>query len=750
MDLKSCTNFVNDNFENSEKKYAEKEVCSYLSEKLLIQSDTGDKNVKIEDDALNGLITNFSINENKNIHKMCHPTLTVNNEKESYYTNNYDNVHNNINNYIPDESNDNSTTMSSTERIKCVENYLENVAKENVKCDSNNSNNNNSSNNNSSNNNNSSRSSSNTYNKSNKSNKIIIENQKKEEENVMAITTTTVNDTVATTSVVTTINNANPSGHDKNEQGQEKQKEYIEKNELKHTVNNVNESTNSNSVVQENINDDRNKKEAHEKDTVEKDTVEKDTVEKDTVEKDTVEKDTVEKDTFEKDMVEKDMVEKDTVEKDTVEKDMVEKDMVEKDMVEKDMVEKDMVEKDTVEKDTVEKDTVEKDTVEMAEKRNVISLENLFDKSLLNNEDIQKNISSKNFYIIGEDILINITLIIDKLILELIDYYNKNKIIKHDEVIHFQSFWKILCKLLSNIYYYPHEKKYKIIKFSNNVIKDTFLINVKIFNLLKLLFEILNFNTEYGTNNEINGYTNNLTSSINDSKNNFHHTTNNINIDNNYEKQIWKFENVLTDKESILFEFVLSSVHIVMNIINENKKKNLKKNNKMKNINNNISPHHSPVNSPTETYHKNNYIHTNRYTIEQKKQLEYMINNTMPFNKKIPVIYEKDKKEKEALNDIRKLHYEKYHTNKKYAVPQNNTNHNKNEKHRFFSNIYNRNRSNKKTETINIDKDNKKNNFFKNNSFYNEQELNNKNKFKKGKKKIKNFFKKLFKPKTKI
>ncbi|SCM24889.1 conserved Plasmodium protein, unknown function [Plasmodium chabaudi adami] len=328
-------------------------------------------------------------------------------------------------------------------------------------------------------------------------------------------------------------------------------------------------------------------------------------------------------------------------------------------------------------------------------------LELISKKSLLENDKIKKNITSKNFYIIDEDMLANIIMIFDKIILKLLQFYKKNNFDSDKQIEHFHNFFKILYKLLSNISYHPKDEKYKTIKMCNNQIKKTFLTSDDIFNLVKLLFEILNFNTNYfNSDTEIV----NEQSQENATKTDNNKDGNNKIIDN----EVWKFENEFSDVEAILFEFVLSSINIIMAMINkkihssnnENEIKLSKKNDTdVKAVCN-----RDPINSSISNNNSNKILNNEA----KNKLIEKHVNNIMPTNNKLLGIRQKDIEEKNALNDIRKLHNEKF-------------------------NAYRNNDAYK-------DKNDKK----KSSLFSNKHE-HEKNSIKKGGKKIKSFFKNLFK-----
>ncbi|CAD2104452.1 conserved Plasmodium protein, unknown function [Plasmodium vinckei brucechwatti] len=331
-------------------------------------------------------------------------------------------------------------------------------------------------------------------------------------------------------------------------------------------------------------------------------------------------------------------------------------------------------------------------------------LELISKKSLLENDKIKKNISSKNFYIIDEDMLGNIIMIFDKIILKLIYFYKKNNFDSDKQIEHFHNFFKVLYKLLSNISYYPKDEKYKIIKMCNNQIKKTFLTSDDIFNLVKLLFEILSFNTNYFNNDtEIVNEQNKENAIKTDNNNN--KDSSNKNIDN----EVWKFENEFSDVESILFEFVLSSINIIMGMINKkihsSNNENEIKSNKKNDSDIKGAYNRDPIKKNSISNHNSNKILNNE---AKNKLIEKHVNNIMSTNSKLLGIRQKDIEEKNALNDIRKLHNEKFN-----AYRNNDGYKDKNEKKKssLFSNKY-------------------------------EHE---KNSIKKGGKKIKSFFKNLFK-----
>ncbi|GAW83463.1 hypothetical protein, conserved [Plasmodium gonderi] len=341
------------------------------------------------------------------------------------------------------------------------------------------------------------------------------------------------------------------------------------------------------------------------------------------------------------------------------------------------------------------------------EKQTSTMFEVLFRKSLLENDNIKRNISSKNFYIIGEDMLVNITIILDRIISELINHYRNKQFDATDQEEHFENFFKVLYKLLSNISYNSKEEKYKIIKFSNHQIKTSFSTNYEIFNLIKLLFEILNFNTSYCDSKVIMEYegTNSIPNEI-------------------IENMVWKFENIFSDKESILFEFVLSCVNIIMNMTNKKVPRIRMSNEKM------VS---SDYKTEQQTIPENEI--SKKYFEDPKKCLEKLSNNISPINNKILVIHEKNKQEKQALSDIRKLHNEKYAVHKNYAngnlQSEKLPNSTSNRKNNAYGKSYDLSAKNKGHST--------------GSPFANDNELGEKNSLKKGTKRIKHFFKNLFK-----
>ncbi|KEG04182.1 conserved Plasmodium protein, unknown function [Plasmodium vinckei vinckei] len=342
-------------------------------------------------------------------------------------------------------------------------------------------------------------------------------------------------------------------------------------------------------------------------------------------------------------------------------------------------------------------------------------LELISKKSLLENDKIKKNISSKNFYIIDEDMLANIIIIFDKIISKLIYFYKKNNFDSDKQIEHFHNFFKVLYKLLSNISYYPKDEKYKIIKMCNNQIKKTFLTSDDIFNLVKLLFEILNFNTNYfNSDTEIGNKKNQenpiKTDNNKDSSDNNKDSSNNNKdgSNNNIDNEIWKFENEFSDVESILFEFVLSTINIIMGMINKkihsSNNENEIKSNKKSDADIKGGYNRDPIKSSISNHNSNKILNNEA----KNKLIEKHVNNIMSTNHKLLGIRQKDIAEKNALNDIRKLHNEKF-------------------------NAYRNNDGYK-------DKNDKKKSSLFSNKYDHE-----KNSIKKGGKKIKSFFKNLFK-----
>ncbi|EUD68946.1 hypothetical protein C922_00637 [Plasmodium inui San Antonio 1] len=345
----------------------------------------------------------------------------------------------------------------------------------------------------------------------------------------------------------------------------------------------------------------------------------------------------------------------------------------------------------------------------------------LFRKSLLENDNIKRNISSKNFYIIGEDMLINITIILDRLISELISHYRVKKVVPSEQEQHFENFFNVLYKLLSNISYNSKEEKYKIIKFSNSQIKTSFLTNFEIFNLTKLLFEILNFNTSsYGVgislpSEDPNARPEQMGEDI-------------IASSPYYVDMIWKFEDPFTDKESILFEFVLTSINIIMIMIN-------KKVPRIRMSNEKIFPSDGKVKIEQRVSQESEI--SKKSFEDPKKYLEKLSNNISPINNKLLIIHQKNKQEQQALSDIRKLHNEKYAVHKNYAngtVSSSGKN-----SHGASS------RNNTSTVGRMCSLNGKKKNYSADNCYCTDNELGDKNSIKKSTKKIKHFFKNLFK-----
>ncbi|ETW37133.1 hypothetical protein PFTANZ_02141 [Plasmodium falciparum Tanzania (2000708)] len=347
-------------------------------------------------------------------------------------------------------------------------------------------------------------------------------------------------------------------------------------------------------------------------------------------------------------------------------------------------------------------------------KENPTFLEIQFKKSLLENENIKRNISAKNFYIIEEDMLINITIILDRIIEQLIIYYKEKDIDIDEQIVHFQNVFKVLYKLLSNISFHPNEEKYKTIKLRNIQVKNTFLINDDIYNLIKLLFDILNFNTDYSYIKLGQDYVNKI----------------NVDIINNSEctEFLWKFHKEFNDKDAILFEYVLSSVKIIMNSLNKDitykYSNSIEKNETKKNYQLNI-----------DKYNK-----TDNLIQDQKRSLENLSNiANLSLNNKINIINQKKKEQQQALSDIRKIHNERYKVHKTHGESNTNLmdkNKNKNK------NIYNK-------KNGHLNKNNTHNMYNNNKSYDNEYDdsdnSNDRKNFKNGKKKIKHFFKNFFK-----
>ncbi|ANQ09550.1 Uncharacterized protein PCOAH_00039860 [Plasmodium coatneyi] len=341
----------------------------------------------------------------------------------------------------------------------------------------------------------------------------------------------------------------------------------------------------------------------------------------------------------------------------------------------------------------------------------------LFRKSLLENDNIKRNISSKNFYIIGEDILVNITIILDRVISELINHYRVKKMVPSEQEQHFENFFKVLYKLLSNISYNSKEEKYKIIKFSNSQIKTSFLTNCEIFNLTKLLFEILNFNT---SSNRVG-----VSLPSEESNERPEQMGEDIASSPYYVDMIWKFENPFSDKESILFEFVLTSVNIIMTMINKKVPSIRMSQEKI-----------FPLDGKTEQRLSQQSEISKKYFEDPKKYLEKLSNNISPINNKLLIINEKNKQEQQALSDIRKLHNEKYAVHKNYANGSITCGKNA---HGASS------RNNTSAEGTMYSLSGKKINNSTDNRYCSNNELGNKNSLQKGTKKIKHFFKNLFK-----
>ncbi|SOV22217.1 conserved Plasmodium protein, unknown function [Plasmodium sp. DRC-Itaito] len=352
-------------------------------------------------------------------------------------------------------------------------------------------------------------------------------------------------------------------------------------------------------------------------------------------------------------------------------------------------------------------------------KENPTFLEIQFRKSLLENENIKRNISAKNFYIIEEDMLINITIILDRIIEQLIIYYKKKHIDIEEQNVHFQNVFKVLYKLLSNISFHPNEEKFKTIKLRNIQVKNTFLINDEIYNLIKLLFDILNFNTDYNYSILGQEYVNKI----------------NVDIINNSEctEFLWKFQKKFDDKDAILFEYVLSSVKIIMNSLNKDitykysnsMEKNETKNNNQLNV--------------------DKYNRTDNLIQDQKRSLENLSNiANLSLNNKINIINQKKKEEQQALSDIRKIHNERYKVHKIHG-DDNNTNLTDKNKNK---NIFNKKEYfNKKNGYFNKNNTHStyNNNKSYDNEYYDSDNSNDRKNFKNGKKKIKHFFKNFFK-----
>lgn len=191
------------------------------------------------------------------------------------------------------------------------------------------------------------------------------------------------------------------------------------------------------------------------------------------------------------------------------------------------------------------------------------------------------------------------------------------------------------------------KKKYKTIKLRNIQVKNTFLINDDIYNLIKLLFDILNFNTDYSYIKLGQDYVNKI----------------NVDIINNSEctEFLWKFHKEFNDKDAILFEYVLSSVKIIMNSLNKDitykYSNSIEKNETKKNYQLNI-----------DKYNK-----TDNLIQDQKRSLENLSNiANLSLNNKINIINQKKKEQQQALSDIRKIHNERYKVHKTHG--ESNTN----------------------------------------------------------------------------
>ncbi|KJP85489.1 hypothetical protein AK88_04885 [Plasmodium fragile] len=358
------------------------------------------------------------------------------------------------------------------------------------------------------------------------------------------------------------------------------------------------------------------------------------------------------------------------------------------------------------------------ETSNSADAPSATMFEVLFRKSLLENDNIKRNISSKNFYIIGEDMLVNITIILDRIISELINHYKIKKMNPSEQEQHFENFFKVLYKLLSNISYNSKEEKYKVIKFSNSQIKTCFLTNCEIFNLTKLLFEILNFNT--------NSYGVGISLPHDDPNARPEQMGEDIASSPYYVDMIWKFEDPFSDKQSILFEFVLTSVNIIMIMINK----------KVPNIRMSKEKIFPPDGKTEKRISQESEI-SKKYFEDPKKYLEKLSNNISPINNKLLIIHEKKKQEQQALSDIRKLHNEKYAIHKNYGNGSVSCGRNS---HGGASSLNNASPAGRMWSL-----NGKKKNPSVDNRYCTDNELASKNSLQKGTKKIKHFFKNLFK-----
>ncbi|CAA9990866.1 conserved Plasmodium protein, unknown function [Plasmodium knowlesi strain H] len=358
------------------------------------------------------------------------------------------------------------------------------------------------------------------------------------------------------------------------------------------------------------------------------------------------------------------------------------------------------------------------ETPNLADAPSATLFEVIFRKSLLENDNIKRNISSKNFYIIGEDMLVNITIILDRVISELINHYRIKKLAPSEQEQHFENYFKVVYKLLTNISYNSKEEKYKIIKFTNTQIRTSFLTNCEIFNLTKLLFEILNFNTS-------SSYGLAISFPSQESIARPEEMGKDIASSSCYVDIVWKFEEPFSDKESILFEFVLTCVNIIMVMINKKVPSIRMSNEKI-----------FASDGKTEQRLSQESEISKKYFEDPKKYLEKLSNNISPINNKLLIIHEKNKQEQQALSDIRKLHNEKYAVHKNYG------------KGSFAGGknshgISNRNNTSAAGKICNVNE--KKNNNSADNRYCNNKELGDKNSLQKGTKKIKHFFKNLFK-----
>lgn len=193
--------------------------------------------------------------------------------------------------------------------------------------------------------------------------------------------------------------------------------------------------------------------------------------------------------------------------------------------------------------------------------------EALFKQSLLSHEDMQDLCQKKNFFLIDQIIVKDLSYVLEKVIVQLFEYYRENTMATDQQLAHFQNFFRIVYTLINNIFVHPNDEKYRTIRFSNTQVRKYFAMNNKILNLLESLFALLNFNINYkmSPSSECVTEEQEHLMNIKDKQ-----RESNKNMKNSL---MWKYEQFMGTKENMLFDLVLEMLRAITNTIPQDKVK---------------------------------------------------------------------------------------------------------------------------------------------------------------------------------